>query len=204
MYAEQRAQKSSTPPTGTAATTTGYGRYNNNNNNNLIFWVHARTDALHKRLDSRVDKMIDSGMWQEIKQMEELYDSLGGGINVDTSLGIWQSIGFKEFLPYLETCKAEEAADTDQMAKAKAAAVERVKISTRQYAKAQVRWVRIKLLNSVIAGQRISSAGLEPSRQNCIYLLDSSDVARFDDHVVHLATGIVKGKCMDRICRSSS
>ncbi|CUS09330.1 unnamed protein product [Tuber aestivum] len=155
VYAAQRAEKE-------------VSRYRN-----LVFWVHAEAEALKQRLDARVDKMIDGGMWIEVEEMKKTYDSM----EVDMTKGIWQSIGFKEFLPYLQLyasrCQQqqqnpdpgpEEAKEKlrAELEQARTRCIETMKTATRQYARTQTRWIRIKLLNTL----RLPSH---------IYLLNSTD-----------------------------
>ncbi|KAG6892050.1 hypothetical protein C0992_002114 [Termitomyces sp. T32_za158] len=64
-----------------------------------------------------------------------------GNAETDYTLGIYQSIGYKEFHDYL-SAPQPSAAMFD-------AAVEHMKLSTRQYAKRQVSWIRNKLLPAV-------------------------------------------------------
>ena len=94
-------------------------------------------------------------------------------------VGIFQSIGFKEFHDFL-MLKEESQRDSDEgknlFDKGKAA----MKTSTRQYARRQVRWIRQRFLRS--------------SDRECppIYGLDSSDPARWDEVVRQPAFSIVQ------------
>jgi len=151
---------------------------------NLVFWVHAEAEALKKRLDARVDKMIDGGMWAEIEEMKKSYDSM----EVDMTKGIWQSIGFKEFLPYLQlydSHQQQQQQDPDpepkvvkklqaELTRVRARCIETMKTATRQYARTQTRWIRIKLLNA-----------LRPSSH--IYLLNSTDTSAITEAVTNPA-----------------
>jgi len=157
---------------------------------NLVFWVHAETEALKKRLDARVDKMIDGGMWTEIEEMKKTYDSM----EVDMTKGIWQSIGFKEFLPYLQLCDSrqqQKQRDPDpepqvpkeelqaEQALVRARCVETMKTATRQYARTQTRWIRIKLLNALRM----------PSH---IYLLNSTNPSAITEDVTSPAIALAE------------
>ena len=145
---------------------------------------------LRSRLDARVDKMIEAGMWHEIEEIEKLYRTLdhnNGANSVDLNSGIWQSIGFKEFLPYLDLRAAGSAVETE-MESARAAAIENTKTGTRQYARSQVRWIRIKFLNALR-----SAAGEEESTRN-IFLLDSTNIPQFEEKVVRPGVAIARGR----------
>jgi tRNA dimethylallyltransferase len=172
VYEAQRLARQST----TTATSTAAQKHRN-----LIFWVHSDTEVLRARLDSRVGKMIASGMWEEIEEMLRLYESPLGS-STDLNQGIWQSIGFKEFLPYLQMRKSPSTT-MKELEEAKLLAVENMKTATRQYARSQVRWVRIKFLHALRAAKDGSS----------IFLMDSTDVPKYDDNVVLPALDISKG-----------
>jgi len=73
---------------------------------NLLFWVHSDTEVLRARLDGRIDKMLDAGLMDEIIGMHEhVRQREARGEPVAFDKGIWQSIGFKEFRPYLKSTR---------------------------------------------------------------------------------------------------
>ena len=77
-------------------------------------------DYLYSRINSRVDKMIENGLVDEAKNY---YDKYKGKTSI-------QAIGYKELKPYLDgEASLEECA-------------ERLKLSTRHYAKRQLTWFR--------------------------------------------------------------
>ena len=80
-------------------------------------------ELLRRRIDSRVDLMMEQGLEKEVRA---LYDA---GKLVGDSVAS-QAIGYKEFLPYFrgEITLAE--------------AVEEIKNATRRYAKRQMTWFR--------------------------------------------------------------
>ena len=87
----------------------------------VIFLTCKDREILKKRIDLRVDMMLRDGLLEEAKQ---LYDS--GMLKKEyTSYG---AIGYKELIPFFENI-----APFDEC-------VERLKISTRQYAKRQLTW----------------------------------------------------------------
>jgi tRNA dimethylallyltransferase len=147
----------------------------------LIFWVHANPEVLSKRLDERVDKMLESGLINEVETMDKfLHDQAAKGITVDRSSGIWVSIGFKEFESYIDAVKSSDLQSTE-IQSLFAAAIEKTKAATRQYAKRQIRWIRIKLLAALSNANSLSS----------IYLLDGSNLDRWTASVSGPATDIV-------------
>ncbi|KAI5820025.1 IPP transferase-domain-containing protein, partial [Pyronema omphalodes] len=158
---------------------------------NLIFWVHAETEPLRQRLNGRVDKMITAGMWKEIEEMEQLYNELITEGKVDLNSGIWQSIGFKEFLPYLELRKDPAAMEKDlEILKLKA--VEDMKTATRRYAKTQIKWIRIKFINALLSNSSASGTSETQAYPENLFLLDSTDVPAYDTNVVAPAINITQ------------
>jgi tRNA dimethylallyltransferase len=151
--------------------------------------------------------MVENGLCQEVEELHNIYQqSISDGRDVDVSSGIYQSIGWKEFLPYLtardasqekrntssfaeivgnaETVKQSIATAT-QLLDLREDAIRKVKIATKRYAKTQIRWIRIKLLNKIAATTRTATT---------LYLMDGTDVANWDDMVKHPALKIAKCK----------
>ena len=143
----------------------------------LLFWVHAEHSTLRKRLDSRVDKMLEDGLLNEVRALNAFADTeAAAGRPVNETRGIWASIGYKEFKEYTSALQAGSTVDKE-LQMLKVAALDRTKAATRQYAKRQLRWIRIKLLNALSAADRAQS----------MYLLDGSDVSAFEDTVLEPA-----------------
>lgn len=140
----------------------------------LLFWLYARREVLNERLDKRVDKMLQNGL---VDETAEAYDylqrRLAAGETVDRTKGIWQSIGFRQFEPYLSAAK-DTAADSGALAQLKEAGIERTKTVTRQYAKDQVRWMTLKTIASLQDEKLLDR----------LYLLDSSDLERWRGEVL--------------------
>ncbi|KAF7304643.1 tRNA dimethylallyltransferase [Mycena kentingensis (nom. inval.)] len=105
----------------------------------LCFWLYADSAVLLPRLDVRVDQMLSQGLLDEVRSLQGLKHAN----ETDYTLGIYQSIGYREFHAYL--------ASETQTSKAYTEAVENMKISTRQYARRQISWIRNKLLPAVRA-----------------------------------------------------
>ena len=82
----------------------------------------AERGELYRRIDARVDIMLEMGLLTEIQEL------LGSGIPPKATA--MQAIGYKEFVAALEgQCTVEEAADE-------------VRKSSRHYAKRQLTWLR--------------------------------------------------------------
>ena len=80
-------------------------------------------DTLYNRVDKRVDLMIDEGL---VTEVESLYKS--GRLPKESTAA--QAIGYKEIISYIDgECTLDEA-------------IEKIKLSTRRYAKRQLTWFR--------------------------------------------------------------
>lgn len=142
----------------------------------LLFWVHSESQVLKDRLDRRVDKMLDNGLMDEITAVNNyLRSKLESGEQVDLSRGIWQSIGFKEFQPYLQA--VERGADVKELEKLKLECLEVMRTATRRYAKYQTKWISKQMLPLLE----------EEGDQNRLYVLDSTDVTRYSQNVLDKA-----------------
>jgi tRNA dimethylallyltransferase len=85
-----------------------------------IFWLQRERDALYKRIDSRVDQMIQDGWVDEVNELAK---------DVPLTAPAWQSLGYRELLLVKTPAEMAEV-------------VEEVKKKTRNYAKRQLTWFR--------------------------------------------------------------
>ncbi|KAK6002631.1 hypothetical protein QM012_001381 [Aureobasidium pullulans] len=147
----------------------------------LVLWVGAQSDILSKRLDARVDKMVTQGLLDEVSTLSDFYDKrIADGESIDTTRGIWVAIGYKEFLDYQAALRKGDTTST-QLSKLLTQAIEKTKAGTRQYAKRQIRWIRIKL-NSAI-----DTAGAK----NSFFMLNGSDLPNWDQDVSETGLNLV-------------
>jgi tRNA dimethylallyltransferase len=168
IYAEQRGRKIANK--GGDIEEEGLSESPVANGEILLFWVHSEAQILKRRLDTRIEKMVEMGLLDEIKTLDNfLRQQREAGVDVDLTRGIWVSIGWKEFEPYLKALKSGTASQ-EELDRLYELSVEQTQASTRQYAKRQVRWIRIKMASALAAGDALDK----------LYLLDSSDVSRFD------------------------
>lgn len=93
-----------------------------------IFWLQRERDALYKRIDSRVDQMIQDGWVDEVNVLAK---------DVPLSAPAWQSLGYRELL------QVKSSAEMDEV-------VEEVKKKTRNYAKRQLTWFRWQIESTPI------------------------------------------------------
>lgn len=136
--------------------------------NTLLFWIYCDPDTLRDRLNERVDAMMVTGALEEIKEMNTVYQNITPRPDITT--GVWQVIGFKEFLPWLD------GGQTDL--KLFEEGVDRMKIRTRQYAKYQVKWIR-KLLGVEL----FKEARFNYKCGGKLYLLDATDLLAWREDV---------------------
>lgn len=100
---------------------------------------------------------------------------------MDQTRGIWVSIGYKEFLEYQHALE-DQSMPPQELEKLKVAAIEKTQAATRQYANRQIKWVRIKLLNALLGSGQKSNT----------FLVDGSDISKWDTDVAQPATTITK------------
>ncbi|CAO3641366.1 unnamed protein product [Cunninghamella blakesleeana] len=152
----------------------------------IIFWLYADPLQLNPRLDGRVDTMIDTGLFDEIKDLRQRV--VQGKVNVpgkeleQYQRGLWQAIGYKEFDPYFTAIESNSAND-DELKRIRDECTDRMKAATRRYAKRQVQWIRNKLLPTVWKSQE---------KDVMVYLLDAGDLNQWDDNVRQKAIEIAK------------
>ncbi|GAA6059309.1 hypothetical protein JCM10212_005889 [Sporobolomyces blumeae] len=160
----------------------------------LIFWLYAENEALHPRLDGRVDKMIDRGLLDEIDELWDIAHRGGAASSTtDYSKGIYQAIGYKEFDPFLAARHRQPSATIESASALRKLfddGVESMKVSTRQYAKRQVKWIKSKLLPAV--------RNLADPQDAVVVLLDASDLSKWNENVLEPATRFLEAFLDDR------
>ena len=81
--------------------------------------IELSRELMYDRINTRVDKMMESGLLEEVKQLYPKHNKV-----------VENTVGYKEFIPYLS---GDIALDE---------AVEQVKMNSRRYAKRQMTWFR--------------------------------------------------------------
>ncbi|GMM32331.1 tRNA dimethylallyltransferase [Martiniozyma asiatica (nom. inval.)] len=159
----------------------------------LFFWVYSKLNELDIRLDKRVDKMMGNGGWAEVLELGQYWKQVtkyspADGIidkidkNADDKLdsGIFQVIGFKEFLPYLKenpTCSTGSPPINNKLYQL---CLEKMKLHTRQYARRQIKWIKNLLIPQL--KEEESNASLKFGK---VFVLDATNIdkAEFRDKV---------------------
>ncbi|KAH8689684.1 putative tRNA isopentenyltransferase [Talaromyces proteolyticus] len=174
IYAEQQRQRQAAI-NNVEGETTGQLRYET-----LVFWMHAERETLYKRLDTRVEKMIEQGLVAEARSLFEYKESQD--TQLDETRGIWVSIGLKELEPYFKALRAGGSSE-GQIEALKQTCVESVKTSTRQYSSRQTRWIRTKIWTAL--------ASL--SATDRLYVLDATDPDAWDRCIREPAERVAQG-----------
>lgn len=133
----------------------------------IFLWLKSDQEKLNARIDKRIDSMIDDGVLFEIRECYKLLKMYG----IDSTRGIMQAIGFKEFLPYLEQYPDEryDMEITEYIRKngglsgqrkflinkQYAAALKLLEqclndlcLHTKQFSKRQIKWIRNRLVST--------------------------------------------------------
>lgn len=143
----------------------------------LLFWIHTEAEVLKKRLDDRVGKMMEAGLLNEIKSMDKyLQTQRAAGVKIDSTRGIWASIGWKEFKPFLDSLNNDDERDS-----ALDLSLNQMQTATRNYAKRQLRWIRLKLKPALAQSHMWNER---------LYLFDGTDLDRFQENVTDLASTV--------------
>lgn len=143
----------------------------------LFLWPHCEREAHKTRLDRRVDRMLESGLLDEVAQLMDVREEKrNSGENVDFTKGVWQAIGFRQFEPYQHTVTAGST-DDKELGKLKQVAVEQTQAATRRYAGNQLKWIRIKLLNAL----RRANA------ERNLFVLDGTNLTTWQSSVIEPA-----------------
>ncbi|KAI0457140.1 IPP transferase-domain-containing protein [Xylaria acuta] len=147
----------------------------------LVFWTYSETDTLRERLSKRVDRMVQSGLIDEVRILHgRLRQNTERGEVVDRTRGIWQSIGFRQMEAFLDGELDAEHPET--LEKKKHVGLEEINVATRQYARYQLRWIRQKTLKSF----------KEHAAMDLLYLLDSTNASEFSANVMQPAADICR------------
>ncbi|XP_059618035.1 tRNA dimethylallyltransferase [Phlebotomus argentipes] len=168
--------------------------------NVILFWMQCEQEALNRRLDSRVDSMLEAGLLAEIREFHENFVKPFN--DTKYTKGILQTIGFKEFIPYLEKfsneedkrilhyCKEdkkEEEKNVPQGLEILTKCLEELKMVTRRYSKRQAKWVRNRFLGNL-------------SRDvPALYKLDTTDPSKWQEVVYERAEEVIEAFMADRI-----
>lgn len=133
----------------------------------ILLWIKSDQEKLNARIDRRIDSMVNEGMLFEVRECYNLLKNDG----IDTTRGIMQAIGFKEFLPYLEKY-TDESFDLEitefirehggltgqkkfisknritVALKLLEDCLDDLRLHTKQYSKRQIKWIQNRLVST--------------------------------------------------------
>lgn len=180
----------------------------------ILLWLRCQQDVLNERLDKRVDGMLREGLLKELRQFHNIYS----GVTLQAyTKGVLQTIGYKEFVPYL--MKYDEKQDisldaylsvhqyqlpTKEQLEQLAAQSEgdnlcealellrsccdELKLVTRRYSKKQLKWINNRFLAS------------KDRQVPELYELDTSNVSAWHEAVFKRAECIIDSYCNGQTC----
>lgn len=151
----------------------------------LLFLMYASPEELKERLNYRTGKMIERGLLQELRELRRL--AAATSIKIDNTKGIFQSIGYKEFKPFLDVLEERYGSDASvgnldvgelsaELRHLFERSLEDMKTATRQYAKKQLMWMKNKLLPEL-------SKRKQRGEHVEIVLLDASEKDKWEERV---------------------
>ncbi|KAJ6636465.1 tRNA dimethylallyltransferase, partial [Pseudolycoriella hygida] len=163
----------------------------------ILFWLQCDQDILNKRLDLRIDDMLSQGLIKEIRSFYNSFiasdKSESSKEKIDYSKGALQSIGLKEFIPYLEkydeqedqriidfllSDQTENQSPPEGLAEIKSC-LETLRLVTKRYSKRQPKWIKNRFL---LSGDR----HVPP-----IYPLSTNNPDNWDDDVYRKAENVI-------------
>ncbi|QRV86549.1 tRNA dimethylallyltransferase [Ceratobasidium sp. AG-Ba] len=133
----------------------------------LIFWLYMEPRVLNPMLDRRIDRMVELGLREEIEETRRLANSSTNKIEM---IGLNQAIGYKEFEAYFNDPNRPQL-EFDR-------GVERMKVTTRQYATRQVKWIKSQLLPLAMASRTVH-----------VELLEIKNPDQWDNDILKVALG---------------
>ncbi|XP_028030545.1 tRNA dimethylallyltransferase [Bombyx mandarina] len=146
----------------------------------IILWLKCEQDVHDKRLDARVDSMLDAGLIEELLDFHERHNRqrIQDGSSPDYTKGVFQTLGFKEFHDYL--MMSEDERNSEAGKKLLKTSIENMKMATRRYARRQNKMFRQRFLE-------------HPRREvPLVYELDTTDVTKWDENVKNKAIKIIE------------
>lgn len=155
----------------------------------IILWLQCDQKILDERLNKRVDSMMEEGLVQELLDFHDNYnkDRINMNETPDYTRGIFQSIGLKEFHPYLMMSQSER--ESDMGIKKLNECIEQLKMVTRRYARKQNKWTVNRFLCRM-------DREVPP-----LYSLDTTDPSKWCENVTTPAIEIVDCALHGRPCK---
>ncbi|XP_039491188.1 tRNA dimethylallyltransferase [Drosophila santomea] len=173
----------------------------------VLLWLRCQQEVLNDRLDSRVDGMLAQGLLRELRQFHNAHHATT--VQAYTS-GVLQTIGYKEFIPYLLKYDQQQDEKIEEYLKNHSfklpnqdelkevglpdglellrSCCEELKLVTRRYSKKQLKWINNRFLAS------------KDRQVPDLYELDTSDVAAWPEAVYKRAETIIESYRNEETC----
>ncbi|XP_034662083.1 tRNA dimethylallyltransferase [Drosophila subobscura] len=173
----------------------------------ILLWLRCQQDVLNARLDGRVDGMLQQGLLRELRQFHDA--NKGVTVQAYTS-GVLQTIGYKEFVPYLMKHNEQQDEQIEEYLKTHdyrlpskeelkqeglpegidllRTCCDELKLVTRRYSKKQIKWINNRFLGS------------KDRQVPDLYELDTSDVSAWPAMVYQRAESIVESYRSGQLC----
>ncbi|SPP80327.1 tRNA dimethylallyltransferase [Drosophila guanche] len=173
----------------------------------ILLWLRCQQDVLNARLDGRVDGMLQQGLLKELRQFHD--ENKAVTVQAYTS-GVLQTIGYKEFVPYLMKHNEQQDEQIEEYLRTHAyrlpskeelkqeglpvgidllrACCDELKLVTRRYSKKQIKWINNRFLGS------------KDRQVPDLYELDTSDVSAWPAAVYQRAEFIVESYRSGQLC----
>ncbi|KAH8288298.1 hypothetical protein KR054_000216 [Drosophila jambulina] len=175
----------------------------------VLLWLRCNQEVLNARLDTRVDGMLQQGLIKELRLFHNTHQ--GDTVQAYTS-GVLQTIGYKEFVPYLmkynqqqddkieqylrehgyKLPSPEELKEADGLPEGLhllRSCCDELKLVTRRYSKKQLKWINNRFLAS------------RDRQVPDLYELDTSDVSAWSEAVYQRAESIIESYRNGDICK---
>lgn len=148
--------------------------------NAVVFWMQCDKEILQERLTKRVDDMMERGLLAEVEAFhQEVNLKRGAEGSQDFEKSLFQSIGFKDLLPFVRLSPEERASDAGRRTLEQGVLL--LRQHTARYAKKQEAWIRNRLL--------VHGRDVPP-----VWPLDGSDPSRWDELVARPAAAVVEAR----------
>ena len=109
----------------------------------LLFSIECNQEVLDKRLDLRIEKMMELGLQSELDTFSSKIQNYKSGL-------LDQVIGFKEFESYIKL-KQSKSDDATALQEALEEGIQKMKTVTRRYSRKQARWIKNRLENDNVS-----------------------------------------------------
>ncbi|XP_053606974.1 tRNA dimethylallyltransferase [Plodia interpunctella] len=154
----------------------------------VILWLKCEQSVLDKRLDARVDAMLEEGLIRELLDFHDRHNKhrIQDGMAADYTKGVFQTLGFKEFHKYL--ILTEDQRQSEDGKKLLQLSIDNMKAATRRYARRQ---------NKIVRGRFLQ----HPFRQiPPVYELDTTDITSWEENVKNKAETIISSFLNETPC----